>query len=77
MKQEEAVQRIAEQIGKSNIIDYDPTATLLNNFQKELTELRKDRKFDNKTYYKVYSSDAVPPRLYGVIKAHKSQKNTP
>ena len=77
MKQEEAIQRIAEQIGKSNIIDYDPTATLLNNFQKELTELRKDRKFDNKTYYKVYSSDAVPPRLYGVIKAHKSQKNTP
>ena len=31
--------------------------------------------FDNKTCYKVYPSDAIPPRLYGVVKAHKPEKN--
>ena len=29
MKEEEAIMRIKEQIGKSNIIDYDPTTTLV------------------------------------------------
>ena len=42
-----------------------------NKFQKELAKLRKEGKFDNKTYYKVYPSDAIPPRLYGDVKAHK------
>ena len=41
MKEEEAVERIEEQIGMLNIIDYDPTATLLDKFQKELAKLRK------------------------------------
>ena len=34
MKQEGAIKRIKEQIEKSNIIDYDPTAILLNKFRK-------------------------------------------
>ena len=75
MEEEDAIKRIEEQIGKSIIIDYDPTTTLLNKFQKELAKLRKEGKFDNKTYYKVYPSDAIPPRLYGVVKAHKPEKN--
>ena len=75
MEEEDAIKRIEEQIGKSIIIDYDPTTTLLNKFQKELAKLRKEGKFDNKTYYKVYPSDAIPPRLYGVVKVHKSEKN--
>ena len=49
----------------------------MNKFQKELAKLRKEGKFDNKTYYKVNPSDAIPARLYGVIKAHKSEKNYP
>ena len=49
----------------------------MNKFQKELAKLRKEGKFDNKTYYKVYPSDAIPPRLYGVVKAHKPEKNYP
>ena len=32
-------------------------------------------KFDNKIYYKVYRLVAIPPRLYGVIKAHKPVKS--
>ena len=49
MKEEEAINRIEEQIGKSIITNYDPTTTPLNKFQKELAKLRKERKFDNKT----------------------------
>ena len=42
MKEDDAIKRIKEQIEKSSIIDYDPTATLLNKFQKELAKLRKE-----------------------------------
>ena len=76
MEEEDAIKRIDEQIGKLITIDYDPTITLLNMVQKELAKLRKEGKFDNKTYYKVYPSDAIPPRLYVVVKAHKSKKTT-
>ena len=75
MEDEDAIKRIEEQIEKSIIIDYAPTTTLLNKFQKELAKLRKEEMFDNKTCYKVYPSDAIPPRLYGVVKAHKPEKN--
>ena len=47
MKEEEAIKRIEKQIGKSNIIDYDPATTLLNKFQKEIAKLRNEEKFDN------------------------------
>lgn len=77
IEEKEAIKKIEEQIGKSKIIDYDPTTTLLNKFQKTLASLRKEGKFDNKTYYQIYPSDAIPPRLYGVIKAHKPEKNYP
>ena len=42
MKEDDAIKRIKEQIEKSSIIDYDPTTTLLNKFQKELAKLRKE-----------------------------------
>ena len=76
MEEEEEIKRIEEQIGKSIIIDYDPTTTLLNKFKKELAKLRKEGKFDNKTYYKVFLSDVIPPTLYWVVKAHKPEKAT-
>ena len=75
MEEEDAIKSIEEQIGKSIIIDYDPT-TLPNKFHKELAKLRKEGNFDNKTYYKVFRSDAIPPRLYGIVKAPKPEKNT-
>ena len=74
INEKDAIQKIEEQIGKSKIIDHDPTPTLLNKFQKELAKLRKENKFDNKTYFKLYSSDTIPPPLYGVVKAHKPEK---
>ena len=74
MKEEDAIKKIDEQIGKSNIIDYDSTTTLLNKFQKELGKVRKEGKFNIKTYYKFYPSDATPVQLYGAIKGHKPQK---
>ena len=74
IKEQDAIQKIEKKIRKSKI-DHDPTPTLLNKFQKELAKLRKQNKFDNKTYFKLYPSDAIPPRLYGVIKTHKPEKN--
>ena len=55
-------------LGRSKIIDHDSAPTLLNKFQKELTKLGKENKFDNKTFQTVF---------YGVIKAHKPEKNYP
>ena len=75
IKKKDAIQKIEEQITKSKIIDHDPAPTLLNKFLKELAKLRKENKFDNKTCFKLYPSNAVPPRLYRVIKAHKPEKN--
>ena len=46
----------------------------MNKFQKELAKLTRGVKFNNKTYYNFYPSDVIPPRLYGVIKAHKPEK---
>ena len=77
MEEEGAIKRIEEQIGKSITIDYDPTTTLLNKFQKELAKLKKEGNFHNKANYKVFPSDAIPPRLYGVVKAHKPEKKIP
>ena len=74
IKEEDAIRKAEEQIGKSKIIDHDSTPTLVKIFQKELAKLRKENKFDNKTYFKLYPSDAIPPRLYGLIKAHKPEK---
>ena len=59
------------------MIDYDPTPTFLNKFQKELAELRKENKFDNKRYFKFYISAAISPRRYGVINAQKPEKKYP
>ena len=64
-----AIQKIEEQIGKSKMIFHDPTPTFLNKFQKEIAKLRKENKFDNKTYFKLYPFDVIPPRRYGVINA--------
>ena len=45
--------------------------------KKKLAKLKKENKFNNKTYFRLYSFDAIPPRLYWAIKAHKPEKNYP
>ena len=76
-KKTRQLRKLKKQIGRPNIIAYDPTTTLLNKFQKEQAKLSKERKFDNKTSSKFHSLDATPSRLYWVIKAHKPEKNYP
>nr|XP_047132439.1 uncharacterized protein LOC105845309 [Hydra vulgaris] len=73
----EAKAKLEEQIKNSKIIDYDPTPTFTTKFQKLLCKLRKQGKLDNATYFKMYPSDCVPPRIYGMVKAHKPEKNYP
>ena len=42
-----------------------------------LSSLRKQEKLTNSQFYEIYPSDAVPPRMYGMLKAHKPQKQYP
>ena len=42
-----------------------------------LATLRKQQKFETRTYFQPFPSDPIPPRLYGVIKAHKPEKCYP
>ncbi|XP_065665092.1 uncharacterized protein LOC136086710 [Hydra vulgaris] len=77
INESDAFKKLDDEIKKSVIINYDPTQTITTKFQKFLRKLRKENKFDKKTYFQLYPSDCIPPRLYGVIKAHKSDKNYP
>ena len=64
-----AKEKIEEQLGKATKAKIDPTSRLTNKIQKKLCKLRKENKFTNKTYFELYPSDPIPPRLYGTIKA--------
>ena len=77
IKEEDANQENEGQIEKSKTINHYPAPSLQNKFQKESAKLRKENKFDYKTYFSLYPSDVIPPRLYGVIKAHRPEKNYP
>ena len=71
----DSISKIEKQLGKSKIIDCDPTNLLTGKFQSHLQKLKKEGKFDKKTYSLIYSSECIPPRLYGILKAHKPEKN--
>ena len=43
-------------------------------FQKELDKLKKKKKFENKTNFKPYWSNAMLPQLYVVIKTQEPEK---
>ena len=73
----DALSKISEQLGEAKKIDSDPTKTLLTKFQRALSKLRKEGKFNDNDYREIYPSDAVPPRMYGMLKAHKPNKNFP
>nr|XP_047132455.1 uncharacterized protein LOC124811183 [Hydra vulgaris] len=69
--------KLEETIKNSRIIDHDPTPTFTTKFQKQLSKLRKEGKLDTTTYFKMYPSDCVPPRIYEMVKAHKPEKDYP
>ena len=77
LSNKDAIQKIEEQIGESIVSNTDPTPALTSKIQKHLATLRKQQKFDTRTYFQLYPSDPIPPRLYGVIKAHKPEKCYP
>ena len=73
----ESISKTEEHLGKSKIIDCDPTNLLTEKFQTHLQKLKKEGKFDKKTHSLIYPSDCIPHRLYGTLKAHKLEKNYP
>jgi len=77
LDKDEMISKIEDQLGEATVITKDPTNTLVNKFQKEISGLKKEGKIDLPTFYKMYPSDGVPPRLYGLVKAHKPEKNYP
>ena len=43
--------------------------------QKHLCKLRTEKKFTDKDYFEIYTSDPNLPQLYGTVKARKPEKN--
>ena len=77
LEKEEMISKISAELGEAKVIEKDPTNTLVTKIQKVVSKLHKEDKIDKKTFYSMYPSDAQAPRLYGVVKAHKPQKNYP
>jgi hypothetical protein len=71
------LQKLKDQLGEARITDTDPTQKLTRKFQTTLSKLRKEQKVDSKLFFEMYPSDAVPPRMYGMVNAHKPQKDYP
>ena len=77
MTKDDMMLKMKEQIPTSKIITKDPTNSLVKKFQTQLSRLRREDKINNSTFYDMYPSDANPPRMYGMIKAHKPNKQYP
>ena len=77
IRTEDAIQKIREQIGDTEIIQYDPTDNFARDIRNELSALNKLKRFTKKEYGDIYPSDAIPPRMYSTIKAHKLEKGFP
>ena len=73
----EAIKKLEEQIGESTILEKDPTNSIAEKFRKVLSRLKKENKIDKRMFYDAYPSDPVPPRMYGMLKAHKPTKGYP
>ena len=77
IKHEDALQKIEEQIGHTKIIDADPTNGYKTSIQNGLRNIYNAGRMDKRLYRQLYPSDAIAPRMYGMIKAHKPEKNYP
>ena len=72
-----AIQKVEEQIGGSVVSNTDPTSPITSKMQKHLATLFKQQKFETRTYFRLYPSNLIPQRLYGIINAHKHEKYYP
>ena len=77
IKNDDAICKIREQIGDTELINVDPTPKFARDIRKSLSILNRKGKFSKKEYENLYPSDPLPPRMYGTIKAHKPEKNYP
>ena len=77
MKKDNGIEKIREQIGNTEIINEDPTDAFARDIRKTLSTLNKKGRFTPKEYESLYPSDAIPPRMYGTVKAHKPEKDYP
>ena len=68
LNNKDAMRKIEEQIGESVVSNTDPTSSLTSKIQNHLATLRKQQKFETRTYFQLYLSDPIPPRLCEVIK---------
>ena len=64
------ISKIEVQLRKSNIVDCDPTNFLAGKFRRLPRKLKKEDKFDKKTYLLIHSSDCIPTTLYGFLKTY-------
>ena len=72
---EMAIDKLREQIGESKLVEKDPTAAFARKIQTEIRKVKS--KLSINEYRDIYPSDPRPPCMYGVIKAHKPEKNYP
>ena len=70
------ISTIEEQLGKTKIVDCNPTNLLAGKFQRLLQKHKKEDKFDKKMYPRIiYLSNCIPPILCRALKTHKLEKN--
>jgi hypothetical protein len=77
IEHEEAIRKIREQLGDTEVVQNDPTNIFAKEIRTALSKLNKKGRFTKKEYEEMYPSDAIPPRMYGTIKAHKPEKQYP
>ncbi len=69
--------KMIEGIGEATILQKDPTSAHVVRIQRALSCIRKQVEISDHLYYRLYPSDAIPPRAYGQCKAHKPGSNYP
>ena len=77
LTKEQSKEKMKESIGTTKILKSDPTNTHVKKIQDLLRSIAKQINIPKQLYYKLYPSDAIPPRAYGQCKAHKATKNYP
>ena len=77
IKHEDSLKKMSESIGECKVLNNDPTNTHVKKIQELLVSIKKEINIPTDLYYKLYPSDAIPPRAYGQCKAHKPSKEYP
>ena len=77
INRQDSLNKMYQGIGKSKILKHDPTNTHVKKIQDLLVAINKEINIPKSLYFRLYPSDAIPPRAYGQCKAHKPTKNYP